>query len=150
MDRSIYFDLDGTLADLYAVEGWLPDLRSEKTRPYREAKPLVNMRQLAKALNNLQKSGYHIGVISWGSKVSSDDYLARVAKTKQDWLKKHLGSVHFDEIKIVHYGTPKASVCDFPAGILFDDEEKNRNDWTGTAYNVQNILDILHNLEKGA
>ena len=30
-----------------------------------------------------------------------------------------------------------------PLDILFDDEEKNRNNWTGRAYDVENILEIL-------
>ena len=37
--RTIWFDLDGTLVDLYGVEGWLEDLTNHNERPYREAKP---------------------------------------------------------------------------------------------------------------
>jgi hypothetical protein len=33
--------------------------------------------------------------------------------------------------------------CNNPLDILFDDEEKNRNNWTGRAYDVENILEIL-------
>ena len=29
MIKAIYFDLDGTIADLYGVEGWLDDLIAE-------------------------------------------------------------------------------------------------------------------------
>ena len=36
MVKAIYFDMDGTIADLYAVDGWLADLRSENVRPYRQ------------------------------------------------------------------------------------------------------------------
>jgi hypothetical protein len=54
--------------------------------------------------------------------------------------------VAWDEIHIVAYGTPKQEVVDMPEGILFDDEEKNRKNWTGIAYDVQNILDILKGL----
>ena len=28
--RMIYFDMDGTIADLYAVENWLPRLRDRR------------------------------------------------------------------------------------------------------------------------
>lgn len=33
MEKMVWFDMDGTIANLYAVEGWLEDLRAERTRP---------------------------------------------------------------------------------------------------------------------
>ena len=143
MYKAIYFDMDGTIADLYGVDGWLDDLCAGYTRPYREARPLVNMRKLGKLLNELQAQGWHIGVISWLSKSGSDEYGDRVAKTKEVWLSKHLGSVHFDEIKIAKYGTPKQFLADHPFGILFDDEQPNRDNWVGEAYDVHNIIEVL-------
>lgn len=146
MNKAIYFDMDGTIADLYGVNGWLDNLIASKTKPYREAKPLVNMRKLGKILNTLQSQGYHIGVVSWLSKCGTDDYNKKVTNTKSTWLAKHLGSVHFDEIKIVPYGTPKSTVVDYPDGLLFDDEEPNRDEWTGKACDVNNILGTLSTL----
>lgn len=146
MNKAIYFDMDGTIAGLYQVEGWLNNLINEQTRPYREAKSLVDMRKLGKVLNTLQAEGYHIGIVSWLSKNGSEEYNKRVTTTKINWLKTHLGAVEFDEIKIVKYGTPKQEVVNFPEGILFDDEEPNRNNWKGTAFDVDNILEILANL----
>ena len=143
MTKAIYFDMDGTIADLYGVDGWLDYLIAEQTKPYREAKPLVDMRKLAKILNELQAQGWTIGIISWLSKSGSDTYGEKVAKTKEAWLKKHLGSVHFDEIKIAKYGTPKQFLADHALGILFDDEKPNRDAWAGEAYDVHNILQVL-------
>jgi hypothetical protein len=51
--------------------------------------------------------------------------------------------VAFDEIKIVEYGTPKATVADFPSGLLFDDEKPNRDNWLGVACDADNILGTL-------
>ena len=146
MTKAIYFDMDGTIANLYGVDNWLYNLEHFQTKPYREAKPLVNMRELARILNTLQKNGYHVGIISWLSKAHNAEYDAKVTATKKTWLNKHLGSVQFDEIKIVPYGTPKQESVDFPAGILFDDEKPNRDNWCGNAYDVENILEILQNL----
>ena len=143
MYKAIYFDMDGTIADLYGVNGWLDSLVAGQTKPYREAKPLVNMRELGKLLNQLQAEGWKIGVISWLAKSGSDEYGERVAKTKEKWLAKHLGSVKFDEIKIAKYGTPKQFLADHAFGILFDDEKQNRENWVGTAYDVHNILGVL-------
>ena len=61
---TIWFDMDGTIANLYAVENWLEYLQDEDTKPYAEAKPLVNMARLAKALHKVQRNGYKIGIIS--------------------------------------------------------------------------------------
>ena len=146
MDKAIYFDMDGTIADLYGVENWLDYLVNSKTKPYREATPLVNMRKLGRLLNTLQSIGYHIGIVSWLSKSGTDAYNEKVAETKKAWLSRHLGAVQFDEIHIVKYGTPKWSVVDMPAGLLFDDEEQNRSAWLGRAKNVNDILDTLSTL----
>jgi hypothetical protein len=40
----------------------------------------------------------------------------------------------------------KSSVIGFPKGILFDDEEKNRAEWNGTAHDVHNVIEILKGL----
>ena len=143
MKNTIYFDMDGTIANLYQVEGWLNNLINGQTKPYREAKSMVNMRTLGRVLNALKENVYEIGIVSWLSKNGNDDYNARVTKTKIDWLARHLGAVEFDEIRIVKYGTPKETVVNNPFGILFDDEKPNRENWTGTAYDVDNILEIL-------
>ncbi len=150
MDKAIYFDMDGTIADLYAVEGWLYDLTHGIERPYAQAKTLLNMSILARYLNALQTNGYKIGVVSWLSKVSDEDYSNRVTAVKHAWLAKHLKSVKFDEIIIVKYGTPKEKVVTHKRGILFDDEEKNRQNWQGIAFDEKNILNILKNLLKSA
>ena len=54
----ICFDMDGTIADLYGVDGWLNYLIAEDIRPYKEAKPIVNMNVLARRLNALQRAGH--------------------------------------------------------------------------------------------
>ena len=142
---TIWFDMDGTIADLYGVENWLPMLRASDPAPYMLAKPLVRLSALARVLNRLQAEGYEIGVISWLSKMGTPRYNAEVTAAKYAWLAKHLPSVDFDEIHIVPYGTPK-QIFAKPNDILFDDEERNRNDWTGTAFDVNNIMGVLKNL----
>ncbi len=143
MTRAIYLDCDGTFIDLYGVDGWLNDLIDKKVRPYKIARPLVNLNYLARLLNKLQKQGYIIGIVSWLAKNSTEQYNKEVTNTKMKWLNKHLHSVHFDEIHIVEYGTPKHKVVNCPYGILFDDEENNRVNWLGTAYDVNNLLQDL-------
>ena len=147
---TIYFDMDGTIANLYAVENWLPKLRNHDETPYAEAKPLVRLCTLARLLNKAQRNGHEIGIVSWLSKNSTADYDERVTEAKMNWLRTHLKSVQFDEIHIVPYGTPKHEIVKDVNGILFDDEEKNRTEWKGTAFDVDNIIGILKKIaQKG-
>lgn len=145
MIKAIYFDMDGTIADLYGVEGWLDDLIAENTRPYAEAKPLLNLSLLARYIHKAQKMGYIVGVISWLSKSGTPEYNKAVTEVKREWLKKHLPSVEWDEIHIVEYGTPK-STCRTCTGILFDDEERNLKEWGAGAVIASSLLEVLRNL----
>ena len=74
----------------------------------------------------------------------------RRAARESPLLAEHLPSVEFDEIKIVAHGTPKSQAVLYGGGILFDDEQGNRNEWQGQAYDEKNILEILRNLVKNA
>lgn len=140
MMKMIWFDMDGTIADFYGVEGWLDYLMNEDTTPYSEAKPLLNMSLLARYLNKLQREGWQVGVISWGSKYSTDEFLNKVTAAKLDWLNKHLKSVKWDVVHIVHYGTNKLNTCG--GGMLFDDEDRNREGWE-RAYEPSQIFNVL-------
>lgn len=143
MTKAIYFDMDGTIANLYGVENWLEMLINEDSTPYVNAKPLVRLCTLARLLNRLQKEGWHIGVVSWLAKNGSDEYNEDVTSAKIEWLNKHMTSVKWNEIKIVKYGTPKEKIVNEPMGILFDDEEQNRKNWKGVAYDERKILEVL-------
>ena len=122
LNITINFDMDGTIADLYANPNWLPMLRAFDPTPYETAKPLLRLNTLARKLNELQKAGYELAIISWLSKESNAEYDELVTATKMAWLAKHLPSVHWDRITIVPYGTPKQNFCNNPLDILFDDE----------------------------
>jgi len=142
--REINFDMDGTIANFYGVEGWLNYILVKDATPYAMAKPLVNFSSLARVLNRLQREGWKINIISWLAKNSDVDYDNRVTKAKKEWLAKHLPSVKWDKISIVAYGTPKSTCGN---GILFDDEMPNRAEWKGVAYDVENIIEILKALK---
>jgi hypothetical protein len=143
MMRTIWWDMDGTIANLYAVEDWLPKLRAEDTTPYEEAEVLWNMSQLARLMNQVQQLGYRLGIISWTSKGGSESYNDAVAEAKLSWLKLHLHSVNFDEIHIVSYGIPKQLFMETDDDILFDDELKNREDWEGEAFEPEMMIKVL-------
>lgn len=143
--KMIWFDMDGTIADLYSVENWLEKLVNGEPAPYQKANPMLNMNLLARYIHALQRKGWAVGIISWLAKNSTPDYDEKVKAAKMAWLKKHLGSVNFDNIHIVPYGTNKYEVC--KGGILFDDEEKNRKQWGNLqAFIPSHIMTVLKNL----
>ena len=146
LNVTINFDMDGTIADLYGVPNWLEMLIAHDETPYAIAEPLVRLNLLARRLNTLQRNGYNIAIISWLSKSGNADYNERVTNAKLEWLARHLPSVRWDNINIVEYGTPKESFCETPFDILFDDEEQNRENWNGIAFDVNDILGILKTL----
>ena len=152
MAKAIYFDMDGTLANLYGVENWLDKLRAYDASPYAQAEVLLNMQALAHRLNKLQARGYTIGIISWLSKETTPEYDMAVTAAKLAWLSKHLHSVRWDEVAIVSYGKRKSKLAQVKGGYLFDDNESVRREWIkhnpeGWAFDVDNILQILDLLE---
>ena len=141
----IWFDMDGTIADLYAVENWLPMLRNYDPTPYAMARPMHHMATLARMLNKAQQAGHELCIISWCSKESTADYDEAVRQAKLAWLAKHLKSVHWDSIQIVQYGQNKWDTC--KDGILFDDEARNREAWkNGMAFEPCKIMEVLRRL----
>lgn len=150
MKRVIWFDMDGTIADLYAVNNWLAYLQAESVYPYQAARTMLNFSQLAKLLHQLQRKGYQLGIISWTSKNGSASYNKAIGKTKLQWLKRHLPSVQWDIIHIVDYGTPKQLYRHTNNDILFDDEANNRLAWTGETHKPNEIFSVLKQLMLGA
>lgn len=144
--RTIFFDMDGTIADLYGVENWLESLINSDTHPYAVARPLVNLNSLARRLNSLARQGYGVAIVSWTSKHGTIEYNEEIAAVKKKWLAIHLKSVKWTEINIVPYGTNKSAFLKNEHDILFDDEARNREEWTengGIAFDEKSILEIL-------
>jgi len=144
--KVVYFDMDGTIANLYQVPQWLERLRMFDAMPYYEAAPIGNMSQLSYILNKLQKAGIKLGIISWLPMGSNPEYDKKVRNKKRKWLEKHLHSVEWDEIHLVKYGTPKHLVTKHKDSILFDDNADVRSKWKGLAYSEKEIITILKGL----
>lgn len=146
--KVIVFDMDGTIADLYGVNGWLDMLRAENPKPYEIAEPMYDMSELIEILNELKEIGYIIAITSWLSMGGSKEYNNAVRIAKKQWL----DDFHFpyDEIHLVKYGTTKANCTRKLGGfqILVDDNEKIRQGWNlGTTINAnENIIEYLREL----
>ena len=129
MNKTLVFDMDGTIADLYGVSGWLNDLMNENTRPYDDAAPLYDMDELNGVIISLKAKGWKIVITSWLAKGSSKAYDNKVRTAKLGWLKKT--NFPYDEIHLVKYGTTKANCTRKHGGfqVLVDDNEAVRKGW---------------------
>lgn len=151
MKKMIYFDLDGTIADLYAVEDWLPKLRNEDVSPYIEAAPMGNLPRILEMMEKLSAAGWEFGVISWTSKGGSETYNRQVRAAKIEWLKVNGFYPFMKEIHCVKYGTPKHLVPNSRKCILIDDNEEVCRLWDryggmSANPNEEAVCEILHSL----
>ena len=146
-NKTLVFDMDGTIADFYGVVNWLEYLLEEDTTPYEVALPLYDMTYLCSLLNILKNQGWRIAVTTWLAKGGTKEYNDRTRKAKLEWLEKY--NFPYDEIHLVKYGTTKANCTRKIGGfqILVDDNEKVRKGWNlGATINANE--NILNHLEK--
>ena len=58
MSKTIYFDMDGTLYDLYGCAHWLEKLNNYDVSVYLCGAALCNLSSLARIINRMKKDGY--------------------------------------------------------------------------------------------
>lgn len=129
VERTLVFDMDGTLVDLYGVQGWLEDLRNYNPRPYIVAQPMYDMELLNAVLLALKANGWRIAVTSWLAKDSTKEYDRAVRDAKLACLDAL--NFPYDEVHLVKYGTTKANCTRHLGGyqILVDDNTAVRKGW---------------------
>lgn len=121
----VYFDMDGTIADFYGVDGWLDAIQAEDTRPYECAATLGNIERLAALC---AAYGATVGVISWLARGSSASYDKAVRRAKKKWLADNFPWA--TEIHIIKHGSPKQFAAKAKTdAILIDDECRNCEKW---------------------
>ena len=144
--QALYFDMDGTIANLYNVEGWENKLRAEDPSPYADASPLVDMVRLAAIIAKLRSAGVTVGVISWGAMDGTAEYTRKVKRVKREWCK--YWGLAFDEFHVVKYGTPKHWVAKCKHSVLVDDNSEVRQTWTlGATVDASDSSRMMEQLE---
>ena len=125
----IVWDMDGTIADLYGVEGWLEMLRAENPLPYEIAEPIWNMERLVNVIRGLQDFGIEQRIVTWLSMDSSEEYKTETRRAKREWLEQF--DFPYDHFHGVQFGSTKADsvrkfLADDETAILIDDSAKVR------------------------
>lgn len=151
--KAIVLDLDGTICDLYGVNGWLPMLENSNAAPYLIAKPLGDYKKLNGLLAALQGYGYAVEVVSWLAKgKTTKQFDSAVRKNKRAWLRKYYPAIDLNNVHVVKHGTNKWRVSNYKGGILFDDESANVHGWqrdtsSGRAVRIKDDTTLLDALE---
>lgn len=165
--KLICLDMDGTIADLYSVEGWLEMLRNEDTTPYREAKPIFNMASLATALEQKQRENYKIAIVTALAKYATPAYKQAIRQAKREWLAEW--GIPFDFFHGIDYNASKRDTIrshmpmsmanlaiermfdpNVGEAILVDDEARHRDTW-GWGRTIDptavDLIEALHTLK---
>lgn len=147
--KAVYFDMDGTVADLYNREGWLYQLENELP-VFEDLAPMVDMDKLAEVCGKLMAQGWKVGVITWLPMMASESYEEESSKEKKAWLDRHMPYVQ--EVHCLPYGTPKQRGPRVHSDrmVLVDDNEAVRQMWE-IGYKRQTIDakgNIIQELEK--
>lgn len=128
--KTIAFDMDGTIYDLYGQKGWLNALETEKAEIFTTGKAMVDLAELKEVCHKLQNQGWTIGVITWLPKNATYEFNKKCELSKQLWLKEN-NLDFFQFFNAQPYGTDKKEGLPFRAekNILVDDNKEVRAEW---------------------
>lgn len=143
--QAIYFDMDGTIYDLYSVTDWESRLNSEDVTAYSCGEAMYDMGSLNSLLEQFVALGFVIGVVTWSAMHGSKEFNKATRKVKKDWIAENLPCV--TEFHCVKYGTPKYQTAKIKDSILVDDNAQVRAAWHGETINAcEDIMEQLQNL----
>ena len=141
MSIKVYFDLDGTLYNLYGIENWLETIETEQKGIFNSyglnlVERIKDLEELDEVIKQLSIYGVEFNVITWLPMGASVEYEEICAKEKKEWVRKYLPFIN--EIVCQPYGTPKQKGISKRASkmILIDDNKEVCNMW---ATNKQRI-----------
>lgn len=140
--NTVWFDMDGTIADFYAVDNWLDKILNEDTSPYAEAAPLFDSDEMENLITLLKNAGYDIGIISYAPHNCTVEMLMATASVKRNWLAHNFP--YATKIHICTSATPKSKWCKV-GDVLVDDEHKNLIDWMENGGEAVNNYRLLYN-----
>lgn len=105
MKKTIYFDMDGTIANLYETNNWLERLLAEEEGLFLNLEIMHDKEKLTEIINDLIKLGFGVEVITWTPKDVTEEYVKVVEVEKKKWMKRHFPMI--EKITCLRYGTPK-------------------------------------------
>lgn len=135
MTGAIWFDMDGTLYDLYKIPGWLAALQDGDWSIYNQPGYCrANLNRIRNAIHVLQENGWTVGVITWGPKGVKweDEELGDIEVVKAHWLLENVPEL--ERMVCLPYGYDKAQFIEemeevYAVNYLVDDNALVRKEW---------------------
>lgn len=131
MSVKIYFDMDGTVFDLYGKSNWLELLRNEQNGAFNGGFILGDLMyyEFLAEINKLANLGVQFGIITWLPMQASPEYEEVCRAEKLEWVKQYMPFV--TEFNCVSYGIPKQNCIQKRASrmYLIDDNAEVRETW---------------------
>ena len=123
MSKLVYFDMDGTISDLYGVSNIFMD--SLDASVYYEAKPINKYIDMLKEFHNM---GYKVIILSCLGMISEKQFDIDTINNKNRWLDEYVGDKYIDERIYLPYTKHKEQyITEY--GILVDDDDKVLMNW---------------------
>lgn len=144
--NSIWFDMDGTIAELYKVKDWLPALRSNDWSVYDKCLPRAHFERINAAIEALVENGWQVGVITWASKgIDWGEELDAITETKFAWLCRFFPALADGKFACIPYGCDKGqfmwdmhnNYCPYDVSYLVDDNKEVRSAWRKFGDNIK-------------
>lgn len=152
MTKKIFFDLDGTVYDLYGQKDWLPKIRNEESGVFTQKAFLVDYSMFIDKIATLTRKGFTFGVITWLPMNASPEYEEVCRLEKIDWIDTWLPFT--SEVNIQPYGVPKQNAIQKRAKKMFliDDNSEVCKVWEKDpqrmAINLTTNFSVLDALDK--
>ena len=149
--KNVYFDMDGTIYDLYNLPDWLAKLRNEIS-PFLDTESLVDIKTMAHLINVLRIQGNTFGVITWLPRDASEYFEELCAQDKAEILDRDFGTDAFDTFEAIKFGTPKHTTVGRPLtreDVLIDDNWEILSEWTeadGTGVHASKLITYLYSI----
>lgn len=133
MSKYLWFDMDGTIYDLYKIPGWLDALRANEMDIFSiDDMARKSLPRIREAVRALMRNGWTVGVITWAPMhIEMDtETFNECYEQKRAWIERNFPEL-LDNFRCVEYGDPKANWVDDDESIniLVDDNKMVRADW---------------------
>ena len=144
----LYFDMDGTIADLYNHENWLEKIRSGQPI-FNELKKMPRTNKVIYYLNQIEQhtDNVEVNIITWLPLNATIPQMIQYTEEKKEWSEKNF--VRVSNFIALPYGSPKHKAIlkeEKAYHLLFDDNAEVRNEWQGKykiAFDENNIVEVL-------
>ena len=154
MATKIFFDMDGTIADLYNYPDWLDNILAENDIMFKWLAPMYSYSEML-ALQE-QFDNCELEIITWTPMNASPEYCQKVEEAKRIWIEGIYPGI-FSRINVLPYGVPKqyAHTTRAKNMILVDDNQEVLAMWN-TPTNRKSILrtpdmtidNLMNNIEQ--